>query len=279
MEEEVSWTRCCAWELFRWPKAMEPGLLAQLAAERRARLEAKQAAAGAPAAGSEQAMPAADNKRAGGIEQATPAANSEQADASEQQATPAADSGDRSSVTTGSGRRLRDGADVVIEPTAQRQRIAVGSALEGIFLSGVEDAPPEAKHATEIDCRKWEAGFEAEGASSRVFKFKCGEGKLNDRKGGDFERNVRHLTNSALKVVDARRRGETVWVHCSMGMNRGPAGVIAYLLLHTDVPTLREVHRLVKELDAHRRKARTRSNTFAAELEHICVVVAGKPLE
>ena len=61
-------------------------------------------------------------------------------------------------------------------------------------------------------------------------------------------------------------------------MNRGPAGVMAYLLLHTDVPTLKEVHRLLKEHDAHRGKARCRSNTFAKELQHICAE-AGKAIE
>ena len=223
--------------------AMEPGFLAQLAAERRAR-QAQKAAEAAPAAAPTPAEPAAPTPE-----------------------------------PTGSGRRLRDGAEVAPAPAAKRAAVAgSGSPLDGILLSGVEDAPPEAERATEVDCRNWGAGFEAEGASSRVFRFTSGEGKLADRKGGDFERNVRHLTNSARAVADARGRGETVWVHCSMGMNRGPAGVMAYLLLHTEVPTLREAHRLLKAHDAHRGKAKCRSNTFARELEHICTA-AGKAIE
>ena len=59
------------------------------------------------------------------------------------------------------------------------------------------------------------------------------------------------------------------------GINRGPAGLIAYLLLHTKVPTLRSAYRIVKHA---REKARTRSNTFAAELEEICRA-AGKPVQ
>lgn len=50
---------------------------------------------------------------------------------------------------------------------------------------------------------------------------------------------------------------------------------MAYLLLHTDAPSLHAVHRVVKRV---RPKARTRSNTFATELETICRT-AGKPLE
>ena len=64
-----------------------------------------------------------------------------------------------------------------------------------------------------------------------------------------------------------------MWVHCAQGINRGPAGLMAFLLLHTDIPSLKAVHKLIKK----RRKARTKSNTFAKELEEICRT-AGKPL-
>jgi hypothetical protein len=59
------------------------------------------------------------------------------------------------------------------------------------------------------------------------------------------------------------------------GINRGPAGLLAYLLLHTRVASLAAAFRVVKRV---RGKARTRSNTFAAELETICRS-AGKPLQ
>ena len=61
----------------------------------------------------------------------------------------------------------------------------------------------------------------------------------------------------------------------AQGINRGPAGLLAYLLLHTRVRSLREAQRAVKGV---RPKARTRSNTFAQELQTICAA-AGKPLE
>ena len=60
----------------------------------------------------------------------------------------------------------------------------------------------------------------------------------------------------------------------SQGINRGPAGLLAYLLLHTRVASLREAYNIVKSV---RSKARTRSNTFSTELETICRE-AGKPL-
>jgi hypothetical protein len=58
------------------------------------------------------------------------------------------------------------------------------------------------------------------------------------------------------------------------GINRGPAGLLAYLLLHTRVASLRDAYNIVKGV---RSKARTRSNTFSTELETICRE-AGKPL-
>ena len=51
--------------------------------------------------------------------------------------------------------------------------------------------------------------------------------------------------------------------------------MLAYLLLHTEVPSLHAAQRIVKRV---RGKARTRSNTFALELEAICRT-ADKPLE
>ena len=60
------------------------------------------------------------------------------------------------------------------------------------------------------------------------------------------------------------------------GINRGPAGLLAYLLLHTPIPSLAAAYSLVKRTRA---KARTRHNTFASELEDICTKAAGKPLE
>ena len=110
-----------------------------------------------------------------------------------------------------------------------------------------------------------------------MFRLTAGEGRLRDRKGGDHQRNIRHLKKSAGRIKQARARNGgrgRVWVHCFAGINRGPAGLLAYLLLHTKVPSLAAAHAVVKRM---RRKARTSSNTFASELEDICKS-AGKPL-
>ena len=176
------------------------------------------------------------------------------------------------------------GASASAAPAASSstdETLATGSTdeiLEGIYLSGVEDQPAAAKGAgvTEVDCRHGDAEFVAQtGGSGRVFTLQSGEGRLKDKKGEDFSRNVRHLTSSAGKIRDARGASNEgrVWVHCAQGINRGPAGLMAFLLLHTDIPSLKAVHKLIKK----RRKARTKSNTFAKELEEICRT-AGKPL-
>lgn len=149
--------------------------------------------------------------------------------------------------------------------------------LLGIFLSGVEDQPPEAraKGVVEVDCRRDDAAFKAGtgGYGRRTFRFHAGLGDLKDRSGGDFERNVRHLEASARKIAAARACGSRVWVHCAQGINRGPAGLIAYLLLYTPTPSLPAAFKLVK---AARAKARCKKNTFVRELAHICTL-AGKP--
>ena len=174
---------------------------------------------------------------------------------------------------------------------------AYGDALLAcIELSGERDRVGTHK-ATEVDCRLWESAWKPVAAGSRVFTLNHGEGRLHDTR-AETEvaraRNIRFLTESARLIQQARSRGESVWVHCtevrqqrtehqpahvgripSQGINRGPAGLLAYLLLHTDVPSLRDAYRVVKRV---RGKARTRSNTFSTELEAICRT-ADKPLE
>ena len=160
--------------------------------------------------------------------------------------------------------------------------------LEGIVLSGVEDCPAEVREALrskkiyEVDCRLWETGFKPLSVGSRVFTLNSGEGALHDKKADndkDRERNIRHLTESALRIHTARSRGERVWVHCHLGKNRGPAGLMSYLILHTQVRSLREVFARVKAHDKRQpRVAATERNTFAAELATMCTR-AGKPLD
>ena len=56
--------------------------------------------------------------------------------------------------------------------------------------------------------------------------------------------------------------GKTVWVHCAQGINRGPSGVLAYLLMYTTA-TWEEACKKVK---AARKNARTKHNTFVEQL-------------
>ena len=157
------------------------------------------------------------------------------------------------------------------------EHAADADVLDGIELSGERDR--QGTHAaTEVDCRLWESAWAPVARDSRVHVLQRGEGRLADTPAGDEaarERNIRFLTESARRIQQARGRGERVWVHCTEGSNRGPAGLLAYLLLHTRVPSLHAACRVVKRA---RPRARTRSNTFALELETICGR-AGKPVQ
>lgn len=170
------------------------------------------------------------------------------------------------------GRRLHDGAVLADAPPPMHTG---GDPLAQIWLSGVDDKPVEAEDSVEVDCRLDDASFVAEKEGSHIFRLQDGEGNLRDRRGGDFERNVRHLSKSAARIAHARAEGKGVWVHCHQGINRGPAGLIAYLLLHTEVESLAAAFEAVA---AMRSKARTHRNTFAAELAAIALSV-GKPAD
>lgn len=170
-------------------------------------------------------------------------------------------------------------SEVVAESAAAEAAVpsaVYASALACIELSGERDRMGTHK-VVEVDCRLWDTAWRPAAAGSRIMTLHSGEGKLHDTPAtteAERERNVRFLTESARRIQQARARGEAVWVHCTEGINRGPAGLMAYLLLHTELPSLKAVFRLVKSI---RSKARTQSNTFAAELEVICRT-AGKPL-
>lgn len=159
-------------------------------------------------------------------------------------------------------------------PEPKRQRSSGGASSRqsqlaelGIFVSGEDDRPDGWESMEEVDCRKWDTDTKTTGA---ITTLSFGEGKLADKRGGDAERNIRHLTHSANLIKAHRAKGRRCWVHCHQGINRGPAGAIAYLLLHTPVPTLAEACRIVR---AARSKARSdedrRPNTFLGELRTI----------
>ena len=158
--------------------------------------------------------------------------------------------------------------------------------LNHIWLSGVGDKyhgsvvdarglslPRKSTDYTEVACYSDEADFEAAGQNPKVFTLQPGMGKLKDKPAKsdqESERNIKHLKKSAKKIFKARQRDEDVWVHCQAGINRGPAGLIAYLMLHTEVESLHEAHKLINSV---RRKAHTTytnsPNTFSTELERI----------
>jgi hypothetical protein len=246
-------------------------LMRQLAQARLAR----QLAAGAPTAPSASLAASA----AGGLWLDGEAVKAAPESSARQPAAADADARSPKLLASGAGGHRLDGG--AVEAAAESE--ADHDPLLGVFLSGVKDQPSEAKEADviEVDCRCDDATFKAGtgGDGPKVFRLVAGEGSLKDRPGGDFERNVRHLKSSASKIAAARARGAggrgRVWVHCTEGINRGPAGLIAYLLLHTRTPSLEAAYKRVK---AARARARCENNTFASELEHICVALAGKPV-
>ena len=138
--------------------------------------------------------------------------------------------------------------------------------------------------AYEVDCRKH--GTEIK-VKANVASFSSGLGSLHDKKPNNAaERKVvmDFLLRDAREIDRELSLGRPVWVHCAQvpyvdalnhalrtmfdgvqGFNRGPSGLLAYLIIYTDA-TLAEACGLVKEA---RPQARTRSNTFAAELAEL----------
>ena len=119
--------------------------------------------------------------------------------------------------------------------------------------------------AVEVDCRK--SGTEVR-QQGNVATLASGLGSLHDRKpasDAERERVLEFLKRDAREISKSLQRGESVWVHCAQGFNRGPSGLLAYLLLYTDA-SWEEACDLVK---AARPRARTRHNTFREQLEQI----------
>ena len=117
----------------------------------------------------------------------------------------------------------------------------------------------------EVDCRK--SGTEVR-QQGNVATLASGLGSLHDRKpasDAERERVLEFLKRDAREISKSLQRGESVWVHCAQGFNRGPSGLLAYLLLYTDA-SWEEACDLVK---AARPRARTRHNTFREQLEQI----------
>ena len=171
-----------------------------------------------------------------------------------------------SADASGGGQRL-DG-EKVEAPPAKRARsgrdpvIYVGGALKDARGHHSLRPPAVPAGAHEVDCRRSSTEVKVTG---RVATFAAGLGRLDDKKAGS-EAEKRHATEFLLRdarEIDLRRsRGESTWVHCAQGFNRGPSGVLAYLLLYTDAT----FDQACDAVAAARPRARTRRNTFRAEL-------------
>ena len=77
------------------------------------------------------------------------------------------------------------------------------------------------------------------------------------------------LRHDAEQIHRALQRCEEAWVHCTRGINRGPSGAMAYLLLYTDA-NLEQAQEAVGEA---RDRAKTTKNTFREQLAELA---AGK---
>ena len=82
--------------------------------------------------------------------------------------------------------------------------------------------------------------------------------KMSDFRARDATRGSR----DAREIDRALSRGESVWVHCAQGFNRGPSGLLAYLLQFTDATW----DQACDAVRSARARARTRHNTFVNEL-------------
>lgn len=149
------------------------------------------------------------------------------------------------------------GATTEAKPQSKGGHVAAHTeVLEGIWLGGkqgdIMDHIEEIAFV-EVDCRNFSSGhfYDRQAQSSLA-----------------FARNVRALRELSGDIHRARADGQAVYVHCAAGRNRGPAAVVAYLLLYA--PTVGSLEEAFSMVRALRRQANTNSNTFYQELLHIC---------
>lgn len=171
----------------------------------------------------------------------------------------------------GHGRRLGE------ETTEPKEEQGGGKRLKGaqtqptIFVGGAcknhaghhSVRPPQVPaDAFEVDCRK--SGTEVK-VQGNIARLSAGLGSLHDRKPKDAKEEalvMDFLQRDAREIDRALSEGRNVWVHCAQGFNRGPSGLLAFLLLYTDAT-------FDQACDAVRRarpRARTRHNTFVEQL-------------
>ena len=155
------------------------------------------------------------------------------------------------------------------KPPAKRSK--ADGPTPRIFLGGAckNDAghhslrPPQVPaDAYEVDCRKSGTEVKVQGNIARLAP---GLGSLHDRKPTDAKEEgliMDFLKRDAREIDRALSEGRHVWVHCAQGFNRGPSGLLAFLLLYTDA-TFDQACDVVRRA---RPRARTRHNTFIEQL-------------
>jgi hypothetical protein len=147
-------------------------------------------------------------------------------------------------------------------PAGDGPLIFVGGACKDATGRHSLRPPPVPADTFEVDCRKSSTEVNQRG---NIATLSPGLGNLDDKKATtDQERQlaINFLRRNAAQVDLGMSRGSAVWVHCAQGFNRGPSGLLAYMILYTDA-TLDQACAVVK---AVRPRARTRSNTFYEQL-------------
>ena len=140
------------------------------------------------------------------------------------------------------GGRLDGGpADEEPEPAAKRQRscravIYVGGACKEASGRDRTIRPREVPHdAREVDCRQQGAEVRFSG---NVASLAPGLGRVHDVKPitvAEKELALECLKRHArdIHALLGTSMSGNLWVHCAQGKNRGPSGVLAYLLMYT----------------------------------------------
>ncbi|KAJ1618116.1 hypothetical protein T492DRAFT_1095133 [Pavlovales sp. CCMP2436] len=165
----------------------------------------------------------------------------------------------------GGGRRL-DGIAVEAEVVADAAMFKTTIFVGGLTGPGGQRPGVVPTDALEVDCRQW--GIEVV-VTGNIGRLQAGPGHLKDLKPSNESSKrlvLDFLRRDAEMIYQSVMRGEqAVWVHCAQGINRGPSGLLAFLLLYTDA-TWEQACRLVK---AVRPRARTQNNTFALQLQSL----------
>lgn len=150
--------------------------------------------------------------------------------------------------------------------------IYVGGALKDSSGRYSLRPPQVPAHTVEVDCRRSETEVKMSGNIARL---SAGLGNLDDKRPeteAEKRLAIDFLLRNAAQVDLALSRGSSVWVHCAQGFNRGPSGLLAWMLLYTDA----SYEQACDRVKAARPRARTHKNTFSAELQQLLVLHSKK---